>query len=135
MVSEASFARRVSQPIICRFSKRVSNTAMSSRAARIEQTLEQGLQLQHLEVVDESGNHSVPQGAESHFKVVAVSPQFQGVSRINRHRQVNALLQGEFDAGMHALAIHAYTEAEWRARFGSAPLSPPCAGGSSKASQ
>ena len=105
---------------------------MSSRAERIEQTLDEGLDLLHLEVLDESGNHSVPQGAESHFKVVAVSPQFSETSRINRHRLINQLLQGEFDRGMHALAIHAYTEQEWQARFGEAPMSPPCAGGSGK---
>ena len=105
---------------------------MSQRAQRIEQTLDQSLELLHLEVVDESGNHSVPQGAESHFKVVAVAPEFNDTSRINRHRMINELLAGEFDSGMHALAIHAYTEGEWQARFGTAPMSPPCAGGSGK---
>jgi BolA protein len=30
---------------------------------------------------------------------------------------------------MHALAIHVYTEDEWRQRFNQAPMSPPCAGG------
>ena len=105
---------------------------MNSRAQRIELKLSEGLNLQHLEVLDESANHSVPDGAESHFKVVAVSTEFEAVSRINRHRLVNGLLQGEFDGGMHALAIHAYAEDEWQARFGEAPMSPPCAGGSGK---
>ncbi|XOV82306.1 MAG: BolA family protein [bacterium] len=102
---------------------------METRAQRIEQTLDQDLQVLHLEVIDESANHSVPQGAQSHFKVVIVSPGFEGVSRIERHRRINALLQTEFDQGMHALAIHPYTEAEWRQRFGNAPMSPACAGG------
>ena len=105
---------------------------MNSRAARIEQALDQALALQHLEVLDESANHSVPQGAESHFKVVAVSSQFTDTSRFKRHGIINDLLQSEFESGMHALAIHAYTEAEWQARFGAAPMSPPCAGGSGK---
>ena len=105
---------------------------MPSRAERIEQTLSNALELLHLEVVDESGNHSVPEGAQSHFKVVVVSPQFQQQTRINRHRALNDLLKGEFDGGMHALAIHAYTHDEWQARFGEAPMSPPCAGGSGK---
>ena len=100
-----------------------------SRAERIEDSLVQSLELQHLEVLDESGNHSVPDGAESHFKVVAVSSEFEGMSRINRHRAVNEALEAEFQGGMHALAIHAYTEAEWQKRFGEAPLSPPCAKG------
>jgi len=105
---------------------------MSSRAERIEQALDEGLELLHLEVVDESGNHSVPEGAQSHFKVVAVSPQFGETTRIHRHRLINQLLQSEFDSGMHALAIHAYTEQEWQVRFGEAPMSPPCAGGSGR---
>ena len=94
--------------------------------------MDAGLSLLHLEVVDESANHSVPVGAESHFKVVAVSDEFDSQPRIQRHRLINALLESEFDAGMHALAIHAYTEPEWRARFGEAPMSPPCAGGAGK---
>jgi len=105
---------------------------MNTRAVRIETSLDAGLPLSHLEVVDESANHSVPAGAESHFKVVAVSDDFDSQSRIQRHRQINALLKSEFDSGMHALAIHAYTEPEWRARFGEAPMSPPCAGGTGK---
>jgi len=105
---------------------------MHSRAQRIEQALDDGLELLHLEVLDESSNHNVPPGAESHFKVVAVSAQFADASRINRHRLINELLRREFDSGMHALAIHAYTEAEWQARFGNAPMSPPCAGGSGR---
>lgn len=101
-----------------------------NRAERIESTLADGIDLAHIEVIDESGNHSVPQGAESHFKVVAVSEDFSTKPRIARHRTINSLLQSEFDGGMHALAVHAYTIEEWRARFGEAPLSPPCAGGS-----
>ncbi len=98
-----------------------------SRIQRIESSLDQGLVLLHLDVKDESHGHNVPQGAESHFKVIAVSDQFEGVSRVSRHRQINALLQQEFDEGMHALALHTYTVAEWKARFGEVPMSPPCA--------
>ncbi|MEM7077429.1 MAG: BolA/IbaG family iron-sulfur metabolism protein [Pseudomonadota bacterium] len=103
-----------------------------NRAERIENTLAQSMELAHLEILDESGNHHVPDGAQSHYKVVAVADEFDGQTRIARHRRINTLLQGEFAAGMHALALHAYTPAEWQARFGSAPLSPPCAGGSAR---
>ena len=102
---------------------------MTSRAQRIERALDAGLPLAHLEVIDESGGHNVPKGAESHFKVVLVSETFAGVGRVARHQQVNALLAREFESGMHALAIHPYTPEEWRARHGNAPMSPPCAGG------
>ena len=102
---------------------------MTSRADRIETCLSENLELRHLEVLDESSGHNVPAGAESHFKVVAVAEEFEGTTRIARHRMVNGLLQSEFDGGMHALALHTYTGEEWRARFGEAPMSPPCAGG------
>lgn len=39
---------------------------------RIEDKLGTNLDLKHLEVINESGNHNVPPGSESHFKVVLV---------------------------------------------------------------
>ena len=102
---------------------------MTERLKQIEDALSAGLNLNHLEVIDESGNHSVPDGAQSHFKVVAVADEFAEMTRIARHRRINELVAQEFAAGMHALAIHAYTDDEWQARFGNAPMSPPCAKG------
>ena len=98
---------------------------------RIEEKLTTGIELQHLEVINESGNHNVPAGSESHFKVVMVSPEFQDKKLIARHRMVNSVLADELANDIHALAIHTYTEDEWRNRNGSAPMSPPCLGGSS----
>lgn len=95
----------------------------------IEQRLADSFAPAHLEVVNESGNHNVPEGSETHFKVVLVSPAFEGQRLIARHRAVNAVLAEALAGGVHALAIHTYTEAEWRARFGTAPMSPPCLGG------
>lgn len=85
-----------------------------------------GLEPLHLEVVNESGNHNVPKGSESHFKVTIVSKRFETMSRVERHRAINSLLKQEMAASIHALAIHAYTEADWEQRFGKAPMSPPC---------
>lgn len=103
---------------------------MGPVAQSIEEKLAAALELEHLEVVNESGNHSVPPGSESHFKVVLVSAGFADTPRLRRHRQVNGVLADELEGPVHALSIHAYTPAEWRARFGEAPLSPPCLGGS-----
>lgn len=101
----------------------------STTRQRILAKLTEALAPEHLEVLDESGNHNVPQGAETHFKVVVVSPQFDGERLLTRHRRVNAALAAELAAGVHALAIHTYTAAEWRRRFGDAPMSPACRGG------
>jgi len=95
---------------------------------RIETKLAEALAPLHLEVVNESGNHHVPPGSESHFRVVLVAADFDGMRLLARHRRVNELLCDELQS-IHALALHTYTEAEWRARFGTAPMSPPCLGG------
>ena len=92
---------------------------------------ERGLQLQHLEVTNESGGHNVPPGSETHFKVVLVTPEFDGLRLLQRHRLVHETLAGELAGGVHALAVHTYTGAEWQDRFGDVPMSPPCLGGGS----
>ena len=100
--------------------------------ADIERKLAEGIQAMHLQVVNESGNHNVPPGSESHFKVVLVSPDFDGKTLLARHRLVNSLLADELKSRVHALALHTYTEAEWRSQQGDAPMSPPCLGGGKK---
>lgn len=97
---------------------------------RIEHRLATGIAgLCHLEVVNESDRHSVPPGSESHFRLVLVAEAFEGIGLLARHRMINALLAEELAGGVHALAIHAYARAEWEARMGQAPMSPPCLGG------
>lgn len=83
----------------------------------------------HLEVVNESFMHNVPDGAETHFKVVLVTRAFSGERLINRHRKVNAVLKEELADKIHALALHTYTDDEWHSLYGEAPDSPRCLGG------
>ncbi|MBK1648147.1 BolA family protein [Rhabdochromatium marinum] len=101
-----------------------------SRQARIRSQLTAQMQPEHLEVLDESHQHAVPPGAESHFKLVIVSDAFTGQTLIKRHRTVNELLRTEFEQGLHAAAIHAFTPAEWQEKGAQAPASPKCRGGS-----
>ena len=101
-----------------------------SRIKRIRDKLQTTLSPMHLDVVDESHMHSVPEGAESHFKVIAVSDQFAEHRLVGRHRIVNQSLRGEFEAGLHALALHTWTPEEWFEKGGVAPDSPQCMGGS-----
>ena len=104
-----------------------------TRKARIEETLSTSLSPMHLEVADESHMHNVPEGAESHFKVLAVSEAFDGEKLIQRHRRINGALREEFANGLHALAIHAWTPQEWFDKGGGeAPASPECLGGSKR---
>ena len=96
----------------------------------IEFKLAEGLKPLHLEVVNESSNHNVPAGSESHFKVVVVSNDFAGQMLIKRHRMINELLADVLKNKIHALALHTYTEDDWKEINGNAPMSPPCLGGS-----
>jgi len=95
----------------------------------IEAKLQQQLAPSYLQVLNESGNHNVPAGSESHFKVVVVSTQFESKMLLARHRMVNEILADELQNNIHALALHTYTESEWQ-QEGVAPQSPPCQGGS-----
>ena len=95
----------------------------------VQGKLQQALQPMHLEVINESHMHNVPEGSESHFRLVVVSEQFEGNMLIKRHRKINALLQTELEAGIHALSMHTMTPEEWFNKGGKISQSPPCLGG------
>ena len=84
----------------------------------------------HLEVLNESDQHNVPEGSESHFKLVIVAPGFSDKRLIQRHREVNAMLKPFLDDAVHALSMHTHTPEEWIAKGEVVPDSPPCLGGS-----
>ncbi|MEN8177015.1 MAG: BolA/IbaG family iron-sulfur metabolism protein [Pseudomonadota bacterium] len=96
----------------------------------IQQKLQAAFAPLHLEVINESDNHNVPKGSESHFKVVLVSPAFEGESLIARHRQVNKVLAEELQGDVHALALHTMSPDDWFNHGGTVRESPECLGGS-----
>ena len=99
----------------------------------IEQKLLSAFDPVHLEVVDESHMHNVPPGAESHFKVVIVTPMFEGQRLLQRHRSVNAIVAEELAEKIHALPLHTYTPSEWYEYYAEKPpASPKCFGGSKR---
>jgi BolA protein len=83
----------------------------------MERKLNEAFSPERLSVINEShlhaGHHHVENGeeaefdgtGETHFRVRIVSAVFAGMSRVERHRAVNALLAPELKAGLHALAI------------------------------
>ncbi|ACA20752.1 BolA family protein [Methylobacterium sp. 4-46] len=87
-----------------------------SLAEWIRETLEERLRPESLAVIDESHQHEGHAGAapggETHFRLDVVSQAFEGKSRVERHRMVNALLDEAFRRGLHALALRARTPAE-----------------------
>lgn len=88
------------------------------------------LQPEILEVINESNNHNVPSGSESHFKVIIVTNAFQGKMLVARHRMVNEILADELANSIHALVLHTMTMEEWLKKSGNPHESPPCLGGS-----
>ena len=68
--------------------------------------------------------------SETHFKLILVSKDFEGLSKVKRHQQVYGLLGPMMQEGLHALALHLFTPEEWAVAAGQAPDSPNCMGGS-----
>lgn len=101
--------------------------------ANIEEKLLSAFSPLHLDVVNESHQHNVAPGSESHFKVIIVTDEFEDERLIKRHRAVNAVLAIELSEHIHALALHTYTVKEWNDYYAEhTPLSPKCLGGSKK---
>lgn len=98
--------------------------------ATIETKLKTALTPEILDVINESHMHNVPANSESHFKVVAVSKDFEGKRLIARHRMINEVLKEELEGGIHALSLHTMTPAEYFAKAGKVADSPECLGGS-----
>lgn len=100
-----------------------------SRSQRIHDALFNTLTPDLLTVDDESSRHHVPVGAETHFKVLIVSNAFYALTRVARHRLVNAELSAEFNTGLHALSLHLYTPDEWQQHTKNIASSPDCLDG------
>ncbi len=86
------------------------------RAERIQQALQAALAPAEVEVVDDSAQHAGHAGAqpggETHYNVLAVSPRFETLSRVARHRLVHDALGAEFGGGLHALSLTLRTPGE-----------------------
>jgi BolA family transcriptional regulator, general stress-responsive regulator len=71
---------------------------------------------ERLEVKDESWRHAghadAREGGESHFDVVITAAVFQGLSRVERQRRINAALREEFAGPIHALSLKALAPGE-----------------------
>jgi BolA protein len=84
------------------------SSPLSDRAARIRAALAP-LDPVALDVVDDSAKHAGHAGAraggQTHYNVLIVSPRFEGLNRVARHRLVNQALVAEFETGLHALSL------------------------------
>ena len=84
-------------------------THTSVASSEIEAALRAALEPLELVVRDDSHLHAGHAGAREgrHFSVQIVSPRFNGLSRLARHRLVYDSLNALIPRGIHALAIDA----------------------------
>lgn len=90
-------------------------TVNRERMRLFEADLRNALDVLELKIVDESHLHAGHAGAASgggHFKIRIVSPQFEGMSSVKRHRAIYAALNTHFPKAIHALTIEAFCPAE-----------------------
>lgn len=101
---------------------------MSSVLETIKRKINQALTPSYLDVIDESHNHS--RGVNTHYRVVTVADIFEGKRLPQRHQLIYKALANELNSGVHALAIHTFTPAEWQEKNQQVTQSPACRGGS-----
>ena len=94
----------------------MSDTFTGPVAAEITARLREALDPSHLVVRDDSEMHRGHAGhdprGESHFTVEIESARFEGASRVERQRLVNAALADLLKERVHALAIKARAPGE-----------------------
>lgn len=71
----------------------------------IEQTLNAALSLDFVKVKSDG----------SHFSIIAVSDQFEKMSRVQKQQAIYAPLQAKItDGTLHAITIKTFTNAQWQ---------------------
>lgn len=93
---------------------------------KIREKLQARLDIELLEVINESPYHQVPEGSESHFRVLIVSKDFEGLSTVKRHQRVYKILGDELRGPIHAFSQKTLTPGEWKGLDSSTSPSPPC---------
>lgn len=100
-----------------------------TREIRMKTLLQRALPDAEVYLENESHMHSVPNDSETHFKLLIVSDQFEGLSKVARQRLVYSHLDTEFKSGLHALTLRAVSFEERKNGQGDNFVSPECLGG------
>jgi BolA protein len=85
------------------------------RIALFDADLRLAFKATQLNIEDESHFHAGHAGATTgggHFRLTIVSPEFEGMSKVARHRAIYAALNQHFPREIHALTILAFTPSE-----------------------
>jgi BolA protein len=85
-------------------------------AARIREKVTAAFAPCEIMLTDESAKHAghagSREGGETHFRLEIISPLFEGLSPIERHRKVYGVLAAELKERVHALSLSLKTPAE-----------------------
>lgn len=87
----------------------------------VQEKITLALKPTHLDIIDDSSSHAEHEAmrqnygyTETHFKILVVSPDFQGKTPVQRHRMVYSLLNEELSTkGLHAVNIVTKTPEEY----------------------
>ncbi len=89
----------------------------------LSQKLATQLEATHVDIVDNSWQHAGHVAMAdrdrleaTHLEMIVVSPRFEELNLLTRHRLVHETLKDAFVNHLHALSLKVYTPLEWQAR-------------------
>jgi len=91
------------------------STDNATRITAMRDLLASALETDEIDITDDSHLHAGHAGAKSgagHFTVTVVSPHFDGLNPVARHRLIYTALDSMMGPDIHALAINAFTADE-----------------------
>jgi BolA protein len=86
------------------------------RPRLIDERLRRELDAIHVDVIDDSAAHAGHLGAQGgggHYRVLVVSPRFEGISRVAAQRLVYGALGELMTTDIHAVEMRTLTPAQW----------------------
>lgn len=102
---------------------------------RVKKKIQDGLHPEYFELIDESHQHSRSARTGeliTHLLAIVVSKKFEGLSRVHRQKLIYQLVDDEMKSGLHALALRAWTPAEWENKTAETQFSSPVCSSKSK---
>ena len=103
-----------------------------STEQRIEAKVMAAFAPERIRIDNDSKGHAGP-ATDSHFRLIIVSDEFEGLNSVKRHRMVYKCLADELAGGVHALQLKCLTPTEYDDADGDVSLqAPPCGGGGKK---
>ncbi len=81
------------------------------RLEKIKKILLDSFEISRLEIENDSSKHSRP-GNDTHYRVLVVSEDFKGLSKVKRHQSVYSACQILFDEGLHSMSLQIFSLSE-----------------------